>query len=64
MNEQETLIPECELIKKEYEIIIDNNKIRIEITKDKIIFLLIIEISYYQYIKEYKYNEIIKELNI
>ena len=64
MNEQETLIPECELIKKEYEIIIDNNKIRIEITNDKIIFLLIIEISYYQYIKEYKYNEIIKELNI
>ena len=53
-----------ERIKEEYEIRIDDNKLRIEINNDKIIFTLILGLSYYKYIKKYKYNEIIKELDI
>ena len=53
-----------EKIKKEYEIKIDDNKLRIEINNDEIIFILILGLSYYKYIKEYKYNEIIRELDI
>ena len=49
-----------ERIKKEYEIKIDDNKLRIKINNDKIIFILILGLSYYKYIKEYKYNEIIR----
>ena len=64
MVEGETITSEYEEIKKEYEINIDDNKIRIEITNEEITFILMIDISYYKYIKKYKYNEIIKELNI
>ena len=64
MVEQETITPEYEEIKKEYEIKINNNKLRIELNNDEIIFILIIGISYYKYIKKYKYEEIIKELEI
>ena len=64
MVEQETITPEYEEIKKEYEIKINDNKIRIEINNDEIIFILIIGLSYYKYIKKYKYEEIIKELEI
>ena len=64
MEEQETITPEYEDIKKEYEIIINNNKLRIELNNDEIIFILIIGLSYYKYIKIYKYEEIIKELEI
>ena len=65
MEEQETISPEYEEIKKEYEIKINNNNnLRIEINNDKIIFTLIIGISYYKYIKKYKYDEIIKELDM
>ena len=46
------------------EIKINYNKLRIEINNDKIIFTLIIGISNYKYIKEYKYKEIIDELEI
>ena len=62
MEEQEIIEPEYEEIKEEYEIKINGNKLRIEINNNKIIFILIIGISYYKYIKEYKYKEIIKEL--
>ena len=64
MVEQETINPEYEEIKNKYEIKINDNILRIEINNNKIIFILIIGISYYKYIKEYKYEEIIKELEI
>ena len=47
-----------------FEIKIKNNKLRIEINNDKIMFILITGISYYKYIKEYNYDEIVKELNL
>ena len=62
MDEQETIEPEYEAIKKEYEKKINDDKLRIEINNDKIKFILLIGISYNKYIKEYKYEEIIKEL--
>ena len=64
MSEQETIRPESEESKKLYEIKINDNKLRIEINNDEIIFILILGISYYKYIKKYKYDEIIKELDI
>ena len=65
MEEQETPgFEENEEIKKEYEIKINDNKLRIEINNNEISFILIMGISYYKYIKEYKYEEIIKELEI
>ena len=64
MEEQETIISESEEIKEEYEIKINDNKITIKINNDEIIFIVIIGLSYFKYIKRYKYNEIIKELNI
>ena len=59
--DEEIITPEYELINKEYEIKINDNKIRIEINNDEIIIILIIGISYYKYIKKYKYEEIIKD---
>ena len=53
-----------ERINKEYEIKIDDNKLRIIINNYEIIFILILGLAYYKYIKEYKYNEIIRELEI
>ena len=64
MKEQEKIKSEYEKIKKGYEIKINNNNLRIEINNDEIIFTLIIGISSYKYIKKYKYDEIIKELDI
>ena len=63
MEDQETITPEYEEIKKEYEIEINNNKLKIEINNDEIIFKLL-GLSCFKYIKRYKYDEIIKELNI
>ena len=63
MEEQETISKEYEEIKEEYIIKINNNKIKIEINNDEIIFILIIGLSYFKYIKRYKYDEIIKEIN-
>ena len=63
-DQQETITPKDEEIKKEYEIKIKDNRLRIEINNDKIIFILIIGISNYKYIKQYEYEEIIKELEI
>ena len=54
--------------KKEYELNIDNKryKLNIEVKMDEIIFKLriISEISFYNYIWKFKYNDIIYELNI
>ena len=64
MEEPETISQEYEEIKEEYEIKINDNKLKITINNDEIIFILIIGLSYFKYIKRYKYDEIIKELNI
>ena len=54
MEEQETIISESEEIKEEYQIKINDNKITIEINNDEIIFIVIIGLSYFKYIKRYK----------
>ena len=47
-----------------FEVKINNNTLRIEINNDKIIFILITGISYYKYIREFNYEEAVKELNL
>ena len=64
MEVQETIRPESEPINKKYEIKKNNNKIIIEKNNDEIIFKLNIGISYYKYIKKYKFEEIKKELDL
>ena len=64
MEEEDIITPEYEEIKEEYIIKINDNKIKIEINNDEIIFIVIIGLSYFKYIKRYKYEEIIEELNI
>ena len=64
MDEPETIEPEYLDIKKEYEIKIDDNKIRIEMNKDEIIFNLFIDLSFNKYIKRYKYDEFINKYDI
>ena len=51
MEEQDTIEPEYEEIKKEYEIRINDDKLKIEINNNEIKFILIIGISYYKYIQ-------------
>ena len=70
-EEQETIEPEIgkEIeMKKEYELNEGNKNyiLKIELNINEIIFELnlISEISYYNYIRKYKYNDIIKELNL
>ena len=68
-EEQETIEPEIvKELKKEYELNDENKKykLKIELNINEIIFELnlISEISYYTYIKKYKYNEIRKDLNL
>ena len=58
MEDQQTKLPEY------YEIKINDNILRIEINNEQIIYSLIIGVSYYKYIKEYTYEEIVKELDI
>ena len=58
MEEQETITPEYEEINKEYEMKVNDNKLRIEINNDEIIFILIMDVLYYKYIKKYEYEEI------
>ena len=64
MDEPETIEPEYLDIKKEYEIKIEDNKIRIEMNNDEIIFNLYIDLSYYKYIKRFKYDEFINNYEI
>ena len=51
-------------IKKEHEIRIDDNKIRIEMNNNEIIFTLIIDLSFNKYIKRYKHESFKKEFEI
>ena len=62
MEEQETIQPEYEEMKM-HEIKIENDKLRIEINNNIIIFTLFKELSFYKYTKKYEYNEIKKELD-
>ena len=71
MDEQETTKPEFMKgieLKKEYELKEENKiyKLKIELDKDEIIFELnlISELSYYNYIKRYDYNDLRKKLNL
>ena len=57
MDEPETIEPECVEFKKEHEIKVDDNKIRIEINNNEIIFSLIIDLSFIKYIKRFKIDE-------
>ena len=50
--------------KIEYESITDYNNIRIIMKDDELIFFVMLGLPSFNYIKIYKYNEIIKELNI
>ena len=56
--------PEYLEIKKEHEIRIDDNKIRIEMNNNEIIFSLIIDLSFNKYIKRYKHDSFKKEFEI
>ena len=58
MNIQDTIRYEY------FEVKINNHKLRIEINNDKLIFILAADLSYYKYIKEYYFDEIVKELNL
>ncbi len=60
----ETIGKECEELNEAYEKRVDDNKLRIEVQYDNIKFILLKELSHYKYIKEYTYEEIIKELDI
>ena len=46
MEEPETIEPETIEIKKEHEIRIDDNKIKIEMDNNEIIFTLIVDLSF------------------
>ena len=62
MDEPETIQPEYIEIKKEYEIKVNDNKIKIEMNNNEIIFSLIIDLSFNKYIKRFKYDEFRKNL--
>ena len=57
MNESKNIKPEYVEFKKEHEIKVDDNKIKIETNKNEIIFNLIIDLSVNKYIKRFKYEE-------
>ena len=58
--EPETIEPENNVIKEEHEIKIGDNKLRIEMNNNEIIFSLIIDLSFNKYIKRFKYDELRK----
>ena len=62
--EPETIEPETVEFKKEHEIRIDDNKIRIEMNNNEIIFTLIIDLSFNKYIKKFKIDEFEKKFEI
>ena len=57
MEEPETIEPEYLEFKKEHEINIEHNKIRIEMNNNEIIFSLFIDLSFNKYIKRFKIKE-------
>ena len=64
MEEPETIKPEYLNINKEYEIKIEDNKIRIDMNNSEIIFILYTDLSFNKYIKRFKYDEFIKNYEI
>ena len=64
MSDQDTIEPEYIEKKKEIVKTINDNKIKIVLNKDEIRFIIMIGISFYQYVREYKYEDIKKDLNI
>ena len=56
--------PEYLEIKKEHKIRIDDNKIRIEMNNNEIIFTLIIDLSFSKYIKRYKHESFKEEFKM
>ena len=64
MDEPETIEPETVEFNKEHEIRIDDNKIRIEMNNNEIIFTLIIDLSFNKYIKRFKIDEFKKKFEI
>ena len=64
MKDQETIDLESIEKNKKFVKIVNNNKIKIVLNENEIKFIIMIGISYYKYIRQYKYEEIIKELNI
>ena len=64
MDEPETITPEFTDFKKEYEIKIDDNKIKIEMNNNEIIFSLIIDLSFNKYSKTFKYDEFRKNFKV
>jgi hypothetical protein len=64
MEEQETIEPESTKKENKFEIQENDNKIKIEINNDEIIFTIMIGISYYKFIRKYKYDKIKKELDL
>ena len=61
MEEPETIEPEYVEFNRENEIIIEDNKIRIEMNNNEIIFSLIIDLSLNKYIKRFKHDEFRKK---
>ena len=64
MDEPETIEPETVEIKREDEIRINNNKIRIEMNNNEIIYTLVIDLSFNKYIKRFKHSEFKKKFEI
>ena len=64
MEEIETIEPEYLEIKKEYVIKVDDNKIRIEMNNNEIIFTLFIDLSFNKYIKRYKHESFKEEFEM
>ena len=64
MDEPKTIETRHVESKKEHEIKIDDNKIRIEMNNNEIIFSLIINLSFNKYIKRFKYDEFRNIFNI
>ena len=64
MEEPETIEPEYLEIKEGHEIRIDDNKIRIEMNNNEIIFTLIMDLSFNKYIKRYKHESFKEEFEM
>ena len=64
MSDKNKIEPEYIEKKKEIVKTINDNKIKIVLNEDEIRFIIMIGISYYKYVREYKYEDIRKELNI
>ena len=64
MDEPETIEPEHIEFKEEHEIKINDNKIRIEVNNNEIIFSLFIDLSFNKYIKRFKHDEFRKKYEI